>query len=149
MSMAALCLGGGLRAKEVIELVAGDVHVDRSGIVVRTAGREVPLLGEWEKTLLPIVEPLAPDALVFPRSSTIRTRNVLSRFVDSTSGSIRPRSDRMRATWVVDHLRERTQIRALMRAAGVSKFENLTHYLQFIPELNTREYRHALRREAR
>ncbi len=145
MVMSALCLGAGLRAKEVIELRRADVQLDGAGIVIHTAEREVPLLARWEATLTHVLEPLADADLVFGLPTRKTTRNVLSGFVENTSGSLRPRSDRMRATWIVTQLRARTDIRALMQAAGITKFENLIYYIQFIPELDTDEYRAALR----
>lgn len=149
MAMASLCLGAGLRAIEVINLTSADVQADDAGILIHTAGREVPLLADWESSLLHVLEPLDPAALVFGPATRKSTRNVLSGFVETTSGSVRPRSDRMRATWLVTQLRARTDIRALMRAAGISKFENLAEYLKFTPELDTVEYRQALRQAAR
>jgi hypothetical protein len=53
----------------------------------------------------------------------------------------------MRATWLT-HLANRTDMRALMRAGGVEKFENLARLLKFVPELDTVEYRRHLRGEA-
>ena len=65
------------------------------------------------------------------------------------SGTMRPRSDRMRATWVVRHLRAGTPIKELMRAAGISKFENLARSLEYVPDLDSREYRRRLRQAVR
>ena len=149
MALSSLCLGAGLRAKEVIDLTAADIQVDDAGVLIHTAGREVPLLAEWEQTLLHVLQPLAPSDLVFGSPTRKSTRNALSDFVGNTSGSIKPRSDRMRATWLVTQLRSRTDIRALMRAAGITKFENLISYIEFIPELDNVAYRQALRLEAR
>jgi hypothetical protein len=73
----------------------------------------------------------------------------VSQFTGNIGGDLQPRADRMRATWLVWQLTERTNMRALMAAAGVSKFENLSRYLEFIPELDSRQYRRQLSLQAR
>lgn len=92
---------------------------------------------------------LDEGALVFGVSGREVHRNVLTRFTAKSTGTERPRSDRLRATWLVRHLAAGTPMKALMQAAGVSKFENLARYLQYIPELDTQQYRALLRMEAK
>lgn len=149
MAMASLCLGAGLHAVEVVTLRRCDVERLDGCVVVRAAGREVPVLAAWETMLTEVVAPLSSDDLVFGAPTRRTTRNVLSGFVASSSGTFRPRSDRMRATWIVHHLRAGTPIKELTRAAGITKFENLARYLEYVPDLDSREYRHRLRQAVR
>ncbi len=148
MLMLALCAGAGLRAIEVAELRRQDIVRDSEGTLVNVGGtkpRSVPMLAEWEPFAQFAIRALDPRALVFVEQSRISHRNTLSRFAEHTSGTIKPRSDRLRATWIVCHLQAGTPMKALMAAAGVEKFENLARYLKYIPELNTAEYRASLR----
>lgn len=82
-----------------------------------------------------LVAELEPNDYVFGARTRKTTRNLLSGFVENSAGNFRPRSDRMRATWLVTHLTAGTNMAALMRAAGVEKFENLARYLAYVPEL--------------
>ena len=148
MLMLAFCSGAGLRTIEIAELRRGDVQFDDFGILVTIRDsnpRTVPLLAEWEPFARYALRDLHDDDLAFGISSRSSHRNLLSSFVSKSTGLERPRSDRLRATWLVKHLAAGTPMKALMQAAGVQKFENLARYLQYIPELDTREYRALLR----
>ncbi|WP_207455459.1 tyrosine-type recombinase/integrase [Herbiconiux sp. SYSU D00978] len=151
MLMLALCAGAGLRAIEVAELRGGDVTFDEAGclITVREGNtRVVPLLAEWEPWARHALKDVADDELVFGREARSSHRNMFSTFVAKSDGVLKPRSDSLRATWIVTHLAAGTPMKALMQAAGVEKFENLARYLAYVPELNSREYRALLRLEA-
>jgi integrase len=152
-SMLCLCMGAGLRAIEVAAIRRSDVVVDGEGVLVIVHApdgtRFVPMLAEWEPLLRQTVEGLASDDFLFGTADRTTYRNLIPNFVGRSIGDIRPQSNRLRATWVVTHLRMRSDMRALMEAAGVSKFENLARYLQYVPELDSTEYRLHLRAEAR
>ncbi|SDM53211.1 hypothetical protein SAMN05216368_101240 [Cryobacterium flavum] len=64
---------------------------------------------------------------------------------NETSDKFRPRSDRLRATWIVTHLQAGTRIKELTRALGVEKFENLPRYLEYVQALDVASYRAQLR----
>ena len=152
MVMLAFGAGAGLRAIEIAELRRGDVVFDNAGAVVNVggdSGRLIPMVAEWEPFAKHALRELDEGALVFGVSARDIHRNVLTRFTAKSTGTERPRSDRLRATWLVQHLTVGTPMKALMRAAGVSKFENLARYLQYIPELDTELYRALLRVEAK
>lgn len=152
-AMLCLCAGAGLRAIEVAELRSRDVVVDAEGILVVVSSpsgvREIPMLAEWEPLMRRVLRGLSAEDPIFGMPNRQTYKNLLSGFVVHTAGEDKPRSDRLRATWIVTHLSARTDMRALMKAASVSKFENLARYLQFIPELNSHEYRQHLRMVAR
>lgn len=148
-AMLSLCAGAGLRAIEVAELRRQDVIVNDAGILVAihstASTRYVPMLAEWEPLMRRALEGIGENDLVFGMPGRTSYKNLLSGFVENTVGSVRPRSDRLRATWIVTHLGARTDMRALMDAAAVSKFENLARYLHFVPELEQAEFRQQLR----
>ena len=152
VAMLALCAGAGLRSSEVGALLLDDLLIDADGIMITVQGgthpREVPVLAEWEPWLLRAIEKMQPGQPVWGSPNRRNLRNLLSGFTTQSSGTP-PRSDSLRATWLVTHLRAGTPMKGLMRAGGVEKFENLRRYLQYIPELNTAEYRGYLRLEAK
>jgi hypothetical protein len=113
--------------------------------------RYVPLLARWEPWLRVAVTGLDAGDRVFG-SPTRRnnSKNLVTAFIQQSvqpPGMPRPQTNRMRATWLVTHLTARTDMRALMTASGVGKFENLARLLQFVPKLDTVAYRQHLRRE--
>lgn len=151
-SMLCLCMGAGLRAIEVTALRREDLLIDDEGVLLRIqtgdVERLVPMLAVWEPLLRQAVTGLEAGDFLFGSADRTSYKNLVSNFVANSTGRERPRTDRMRATWIVTHLRARTDMRALMEAAGVSKFENLSRYLEFVPELDSVEYRKHLRNEA-
>jgi hypothetical protein len=53
----------------------------------------------------------------------------------------------MRNTWLITHLTARTDLRTLMTAAGVTKFDNLDLLTAHVPALELAEYQRQLRAE--
>jgi integrase len=149
VAMVCLAMGAGLTSREIVMISTDQVTIDDRGIVVRVPEgriRDVPLLAEWEPPLRRLLEQLEPGEPLFGIPSEQNKKNIMSSFAaKSSSADFRPRADRMRAAWIVWHLTHRTQMRALMTAAGILKMENLLRYLEFVPELNTEEYRAELR----
>ena len=150
----ALCTGGGLWSNEVCEARREDIQFDSHGALVAVRGnnaRQVPLLARWEPWLRVALDGLNAGDRVF--GSTTRknnSKNLVTGFIPQSvqpPGMPRPQTNRMRATWLVTHLTARTDMRALMTASGVGKFENLARLLQFVPELDTVAYRQHLRGE--
>jgi integrase len=151
-TLLALIAGAGLRPIEVAELHRRDILFDAEGVLVRihneAGSRTVPLLAEWEALLEWAVSEVAENDLVFGMPNRKTYKNLLSGFVVHTVGKHKPRSDRLRASWLVYHLSAGTPMKALMEAADITKFLNLERYLQFVPELDSLEYRRILRAEA-
>ncbi len=154
-----LAAGAGLRAREIGGLRLEDIDVDSSGVLITVAVadpvRQVPMLAEWERPFQWAIESgtaTAPGDYVFGRKSRTNYPNIVNAFV---AGSRRvpdaplPQSNRLRNTWLITHLAAKTDLRALMRAAGIAKFENLARLLAHIPELDSDDYRAALRQEGR
>lgn len=149
--MLCLCAGAGLRSSDIARLTRKQITIDRDGILVRIEGeraREIPLLARWEPLLRDALTGLSDDSSVFGITSRESIHTVVARFVERTIGEDRPRSNRLRASWLVTHLSAGTPMKALMLAAGISRFENLSKYLLFVPELDTPTYRALLRLEA-
>jgi integrase len=150
----ALCAGGGLWSNEVCEARREDIQFDAHGVLVSVRGsnaRYVPLLARWEPWLRVAVTGLdAGDRVFGSPTRKNNSKNLVTAFIQQSvqpPGMPRPQTNRMRATWLVTHLAARTDMRALMTASGVGKFENLARLLQFVPKLDTVAYRQHLRGE--
>lgn len=148
-----LASGAGIWSREIGDIRRSDIVSDEQGLLVRVPGdraREVPLLRRYEPMLSSVLQGLASDDLVFGAPQRQNYDNLITNFVARSRRSSRmpqPRAQRMRATWLVTHLAARTDIKALMRAGGIDKFENLAQLLRHVPELDTAEYRRQLRAE--
>jgi hypothetical protein len=151
MLMLAFCAGAGLKSSDVSTIYPDDVVVDKLGITITVGGtnpRLVPLEGQWETWMVAILAQVPRDIPIWGKPNRTLDGKLLSSFTQYTVGQ-RPRGDRLRATWIVDHLRAGTRIKELMRALGVDKFENLPRYLEFVDALDDDCYRTELRGEVR
>jgi len=149
MLMLAFCAGAGLRSSDVSTIYPDDVIVDKLGIAIAVRGtnpRLVPLQCRWEDWMVAILDQVPRDLPIWGKPNRTLDGKLLSSFTQYTVG-LRPRGDRLRATWIVAHLRVGTRIKDLMRALGVDKFENLPRYLEFVDSLDDASYRAQLRGE--
>lgn len=145
--MLALCAGAGLRAGE-LDLLRSDVTVDTQGILLNIRSgespREVPLLRQWEGWVAAELAGLTHDAPLWMSDVQRKNKSLLNGFTDKTTGKS-PNGTRLRATWIVTHLAAGTPIKELMRAAGMTQFNNLHHYLAYVDNVGELAYRSELR----
>lgn len=142
-------LGAGLSAGEIGELRGGDVLHDEAGVqlVVRGARqRVVQVLRSQEDRLLTATQEIKPSQyLVRPGRETNPT-NLITNIVDrGLASELGPNSQRMRATWLVQHLNAGTPIGVLKEAAGLADLKALTRYLPFANPVPGVTARRALR----
>lgn len=146
----ALCTGAGLKANELLQVRRSDIVMDGDGIVVTVTngGRAVPLLARFERLLLDSVAEVEPDHWVFGSPKRIKHGiSTLTTFLYDTDRGREPDpvTPRMRNTWLITHLIAGTNMRALMTAAGVTKFEHLDQLVAHVPALDAASYRRQLR----
>ncbi|WP_066516022.1 site-specific integrase [Curtobacterium ammoniigenes] len=147
----ALCAGAGLKSGEVLRVRRRDIRSDEGGVMVHvTEGtvRDVPLLSSWEHLLLHRIQDLAPDQWVFGAASRSKHGpNTLNNFLRTTDRGAEPdpNAPRMRNTWLITHLTAGTNIRALMQAAGLTKFDHLHQLLIHVRPPSQRKLRQELR----
>ena len=149
MLMLVFCAGAGLKSSDISTLFPDDITIDDAGVTIAVGGstpRLVPLLAVWEEWILAILDQSRADQPLWGKPNRTIGDNLLSSFTQYTTGD-RPRSDRLRATWIVTHLRAGVPVNELMRALGVSKFENLPRYLEFVQTADQGTYRKLLRGE--
>jgi integrase len=141
----ALGAGAGLSAGEIGNLRVRDIVADELGVVVRVQEkrpRSVPVLDSWARSLRERREELPLDSFAFRPSHTVNYPNLVSNFVDrSKVAEVRPQTQRLRATWLVNHLTAGTSVISLMAAAGVESLEALTRYLAFAESGSAEEAR--------
>lgn len=147
MLMLTLCAGAGVRPGELPFLRHEDVTIDEHGILISVAGRQVPLLAEWEEWLLNVLERRPKDELLWGAVNIRNTSRLASTFTERSFGKP-PRADRLRHTWLVGHLAAAVPMKDLMRAAGIEKLQHLHLLLQFVDLRADEESRRLLRGEA-
>jgi len=147
-ALLALGAGAGLATEDLLTIHVSDVTLIDGFVIVNVTGRrprQVPVLAEWEGDLLDVVRETTPGSFVFGQNRTTRQKNAVSNFLSKTTGTHKPNSQRLRATWIVHHLSVATPVKALLGAAGVESFEAFTRFIPFVPEVDPMEARHVLR----
>ncbi|MGV2984406.1 hypothetical protein ACNPNP_11955 [Microbacterium sp. AGC85] len=128
----ALGFGAGLPPRDLCSVRPVDVW--GHGRAVQLADRVVPVSEDWRDELREIVA-LSPDesAPLF-RPSIAGSKNTVTNFVASCADAgIRPSVQRMRATWLVEHLTAGTPMQDLLAAAGLQSMDALVRYERFLP----------------
>lgn len=151
MMMLTLCAGAGLRAGELVEVLADDVELtDAGGYVVHVRGdlkRSVPLLAEWDEWMGAVLEQVpVGHATLWGTPNRKRPTAALSAFTQHTDGEA-PIGLRLRATWLVTHLRAIAHIKSLFTAGGFEKFEHLGRLLHYVSDVPEDDYIDFLRGE--
>jgi integrase len=151
IAMLALCAGAGLTSSEVALIMPKQVEVTPVGIVIDVPGtnpRRVPVLPEWDSWVLALIEDWPEDQTLWGEIKRKDHSNLLSTFVENAEGKGRgPRGDRLRNTWLVWHLNNRTPMKDLFYAAGFRKMEHLPRLLAHLEFLPPEDYTQVLRGE--
>lgn len=147
----ALCLGGGLYSHEVARLRVRDIEVDDEGVVLHVRGpnpRDVPVMARWEAILIELKANVPDSEYAFSPGRTNRKTSVIHGFVQSTNmDGVRdwPTPQRMRAAWIVDHIRAGVPAAVLARAAGITNLRSFERWVFEFPEITPAQYRAWLR----
>lgn len=151
LALLALGFGAGLTAGEVARVRLEDVIVDDDGMLVHVDGGErgrrlVPVLVEWEDTLARVLATVEPGQFVFRPDRAKAGKNTVTEFVaKNTQPEVHFQSQRVRATWIVRHLRAGTPLQALLDPAGVKDIEAFGRYVKFLPQVDRASGRSLLR----
>lgn len=150
IAMLALCAGAGLTSREVALITPAHIEVTPAGIIVNVPGtnpRRVPVTPEWDSWILSLLENCPKNQVLWGEIMRKDHSNLLSTFVENAEGK-GPRSDRLRNTWLVWHLNNRTPMKDLFYAAGFRKMEHLARLLAHCEPLPDTDYVSVLRGEA-
>lgn len=128
----ALGLGAGLPPRDLWLVRPSDVL--SSGQAIQLADRTVPVSVDWQDELNELVSLSAnPSAPLF-RPTIAGSKNMVTNFVASCADNgMRPSVQRMRATWLVEHLATGTPMQDLLAAAGLQSMDALVRYERFLP----------------
>lgn len=130
-AIAALGVGCGLTAVEMMEARVGDVVVlDDEMLGVNANGRAVPVFQSWHDELTSIATG-QDDEYLIGRGYTTRS-SVSLRSLISTLPGLRPSVQRMRATWMLAHVEGGTPLPDFLDAAGLTSPDVLRRLLPFI-----------------
>ena len=147
MLLVGFCAGAGLQPGELRTLNRSDVSIDDAGVVVRVRGsnpRLVPMLREWEDWAEFAVNGYPATELLWGGPHPGGGKNMVSQFTARTMG-IAPTPARLQATWITTHLMLGTPVKELIRAGGMTRFENLDQYLTYVQPAPMAEHRTMLR----
>lgn len=136
-----LGLGAGLTAAEVGAARVRDLSFDREGVSVIVSGerdRVVPVFGRWELLLVAQASRPVDEFLFRPRREGAWP-NLISNFVTQSPGAVRPQTQRMRSTWIVEHLNAWVPPALILEASGIESLDALARFMRYVspvdPEL--------------
>lgn len=148
-ALLALGLGAGLTGQEIIRLRVEDIAQDSEGLLVGVTGdgaRNVPVLHQWEDSLLERMRFVGPSGWAFRSGQRGGNVNLVTDFASRTPvPSVPLQARRMRATWLTEHLVAGTPLVALLPAAGLESAGALDRVLQGIPPASGAAARVSLR----
>lgn len=150
IAMLALGTGAGIRSSEFALITPAHIERSGTGIVINVPGnspRRVPVIPTWDTWVESLVENWAMDEPIWGEIKRKDTSNLLSTFVENAEGK-GPRGDRLRNTWLVWHLNNRTPMKGLFYVAGVRKMEHLARLLAHCDYLPDTDFISVLRGEA-
>lgn len=150
-TLAALGLGCGLRAGELLNVRGGDIATGALTVAVRsgTNPRVVPVLPVWVPVLQHAADTLSDGLYLFSRTDRPYGANAINQFVSAVGSDVPISTYRMRTTYIVGRLAAGVDIRAILQAAGLERLEKLNDYLAHLPALDPQVANAQLRSEAR
>lgn len=143
-AIAALGLGCGLTSSEMLSARVEDVLILGDGMAaIAVAGRTVPVTAEWNDALISRLRGEQGSHLIGPRIQS-RGPKALNSFIASF-GHPAPSPQRMRATWLLNHINGQTPLNTLIEAAGLTSPDVLRRLLPFAVRLEGDDRTAALR----
>jgi integrase len=143
-----LGIGAGLRAGEICSTTHKQLIDTPNGhtiVVADGTSRTVPLLSEWEEHWAELPE--RHDGHVFRPGVSGHYPNMVTNFVHRSSGAgLKPQTQRLRATWLVNQLNAGTPLGVLMTAAGLTSAASFSRLLPFLTNPTSRIEEDLLRR---
>lgn len=131
-ALVALGLGAGLPTRDIGTVTAACVSAH--GDVICVGGRDIPVRPEWADEVADLAATSSShDAWLF-QPHIARSKNFVTLFVNRTIGAgLRPSTQRMRSTWLVQALAEGMPMQDLLSAAGLQSMDALSRYQRFLP----------------
>lgn len=128
--IAACGLGGGLKYGEATNLRVRDVLLDAGGVCLRVDERIVPVVADWDQGLRRRLKtnPSPDEYLIYPKSK-YRSK-IMNRFIteEPDAAVLVPTFEKMRVTWIAEHMRHFVPDTAIANAAGVKSLRNYERF---------------------
>jgi len=142
LALLALCLGAGLPTRDLLQVRTGDIGFDKattgtgaaSVVIWRNPARVVPVQPDWVLTLQVAHAQLDEDSWVFCPGRGQPSPGQVTNFLTRSRTNLDVRPARMRATWLVRHLAEKTPAEELLRISGLKHYAALDKLVGFIPK---------------
>jgi hypothetical protein len=135
--IATLCLGAGLTTRELLAACVGDIRVAADGMptvrVVGARARLVPFTLDWVADARRLSDIDDPGAKLFRPRAHVRDKGLVSETLRTSIGDIKPTPQRLRNTWLVDHLEAGTPILLLTELAGLKTADAFGRLLRYTP----------------
>ncbi|MET4583764.1 hypothetical protein ABIE21_003295 [Conyzicola nivalis] len=136
MTLLALGAGFALNTTEIIDLPASRIESTPNGLHVRVGGkkpRTVTCLASWEEDVRRLLEsPLAGQHLFHKDERPTTPALYAARFINTVANEGAAfKVERLRSTWIVEHINARTPVFALMHALGSKSLSSLERLERF------------------
>jgi integrase len=140
MVLLSLAAGCGLTTPEIVGLRVEDIEASADHIRVHVRGhrpRSVVSLAGWESDIRGLLTSSMLESHLLIKDFRPNDPNhyVTAFLMNSSKGAEKFMVERLRSTWLVEHLRGGTDPFALMRAAGVKSFSTFERLVDYIPQL--------------
>lgn len=123
-------LGAGLKYGEAANLKIRDVLVDAAGVCLHVDERIVPVVADWDQGLRRRLKtnPSPDEYLIYPKNK-YRTK-IMNRFIteEPNAAVLVPTFEKMRVTWIAEHMRHFVPDTAIANAAGVKSLRNYERF---------------------
>lgn len=123
-------LGGGLKYGKAVNLRMRDVYLDDGGACLHVGERIVPVVANWDEGLRQRLEtnPNPDEYLLYPNMQ--RRDKIMNRFAteESTVALLVPNFEKMRVTWIAEHMEHFVPDTAIANAAGVKSLRNYERF---------------------
>jgi hypothetical protein len=139
---ALLCLGlgAGLATRELLDVRTSDISVETPStaepqatiVVWRDRPRVVPVRAQWVQPLQVVLANLGPEDWVFRPGRQSTSQGQVSDFLTRSRTTLDVRPVRMRATWLVQHLRDGTPAEQLLQISGLKHYAALDNTVRLI-----------------
>ena len=123
-------LGGGLKHGEAANLKVRDVFLDTGGACLHVGERIIPVAADWDEGLRQRLKtnPHPDEYLLYPNMQ--RRDKIMNRFAAEkpNAASLVPNFEKMRVTWIAEHIKHFVPDTAIANAAGVKSLRNYERF---------------------
>ncbi|MET0887895.1 MAG: hypothetical protein ABWX92_15770 [Mycetocola sp.] len=135
-ALLALGLGAGLPTRDICRVRAIDVDTVAGVVTIRDGDlpRSIRVDDLWRNDLAEVVDCVDSPTLALFRPGVAFHKNIVLTFLQRSMGSgLKPSTQRMRSTWLVNRLNYGYPMGELLYEAGLTSMRALVRYQRFVP----------------